>query len=91
VFEQLTVFQYSGSNGEEYTRVYPKYSRLMPPSIQQLWYREASVDGWTAMSSESMCQVACSWVDVGGFHTHLFIIFMIFTVSVWNILDKPSH
>jgi hypothetical protein len=24
------------------------------------------------MSSESVCQVACSWVDVGSFHTHLF-------------------
>jgi len=24
------------------------------------------------MSSESVCQVACSWVDVGSFHTCLF-------------------
>jgi hypothetical protein len=24
------------------------------------------------MSSESVCQVAHSWVDVGSFHTHLF-------------------
>jgi len=24
------------------------------------------------MSSESVCQVACSWVDVGSFHMHLF-------------------
>jgi len=24
------------------------------------------------MSSESVCQVACSWVDVGSFHTRLF-------------------
>jgi hypothetical protein len=39
------------------------------------------------MSSESMCQVARSWVDVGGFPTRLFIIFIIFTSSVRNILD----
>jgi hypothetical protein len=24
------------------------------------------------MSSESVCQVACSWVDVGSFHARLF-------------------
>jgi hypothetical protein len=24
------------------------------------------------MSNESVCQVACSWVDVGSFHMHLF-------------------
>ena len=24
------------------------------------------------MSSESVCQVACSWVEVHSFHTHLF-------------------
>jgi len=24
------------------------------------------------MSSKSVCQVACSWVDVGTFHMHLF-------------------
>jgi hypothetical protein len=30
------------------------------------------------MSSESVCQVARSWVDVGSFHKRLFIIFMIF-------------
>jgi hypothetical protein len=29
------------------------------------------------MSSESVCQVARSWVDVGSFNTGLFIIFMI--------------
>jgi hypothetical protein len=30
------------------------------------------------MSSESVCKVARSWVDVENFHTRLFIIFMIF-------------
>jgi hypothetical protein len=29
------------------------------------------------MSSESVCQVARSWVDVGSSNTRLFIIFMI--------------
>jgi hypothetical protein len=43
------------------------------------------------MSSESVCQVARSWVDVGSFHTRLVVRFMIFTPSVWNILDTPSY
>jgi len=43
----------------------------MPPSIQQLWLHKALVDGRTTMSSESMCQVACSWVDVGSIHMRL--------------------
>jgi hypothetical protein len=71
------------------TRVYPKYSRLMKPSIQQLLEREALVDGRTTMSSESVCQVARCWVEVGSFHTHLVVMFMIFTASVRNILDTP--
>jgi hypothetical protein len=48
-----------------HTHIYPKYSGLVPPSIQQLWYREAPVDGRTTMSSESVCQVTRSCVDVG--------------------------
>jgi hypothetical protein len=43
------------------------------------------------MSSESVCQVARSWVDVGSFYTRLVVRFMIFTASVWNILDTPSY
>jgi hypothetical protein len=39
------------------------------------------------MSSESVCQVARSWVDVGSFHTRLVVRFMNFTASVRNILD----
>jgi hypothetical protein len=31
------------------------------------------------MSSESVCQVARRWVDVGSFHTRLAVRFMIFT------------
>jgi hypothetical protein len=38
------------------------------------------------MYSESVCQVARSWVDVGSFHTRLVVRFMIFTASVRNIL-----
>jgi hypothetical protein len=75
----------------EHTRAYPKYYRLVPPSIQQLWYHKAPVDGRTAMSSESMCQVASSWVGVGSFHTCLVVRFMTFTASVRNILDTPSY
>jgi hypothetical protein len=43
------------------------------------------------MSSVSGCQVACSWADVGCFHMRLFIMFMIFTVPVQNILGIPSY
>jgi hypothetical protein len=43
------------------------------------------------MSSESVCQVALSWVDVGSFHTRLVVRCMIFTASVRNILDTPSY
>jgi hypothetical protein len=43
------------------------------------------------MSSESVCQFACSWVDVGSFHTCVVVRYMIFTVAVWNILDTPSY
>jgi hypothetical protein len=42
------------------------------------------------MSSELVCQVASSGVDVGSFHTRLVVMFMTFTVSVLNILDSPS-
>jgi uncharacterized protein YdiU (UPF0061 family) len=69
------------------TRVYPKYPGLLPQTIQQLFYREAPVNRRTTISSESVCQLACSWVNVGSFHTRLVVRFMIFTESVRNILD----
>jgi hypothetical protein len=43
------------------------------------------------MSSESVCQVALSWVDVGSFHTRLVVRFMNFTASVRNILDESTY
>jgi hypothetical protein len=43
------------------------------------------------MSSESVCQVARSWVEVGSFPTLLVAMFMNFTASVRNILDTPSQ
>jgi hypothetical protein len=43
------------------------------------------------MSSESVCHVARSWVDVGNFNTRLFIIFVIRTAPVRNILDITSY
>jgi hypothetical protein len=43
------------------------------------------------MSSESVCQVARSWVDVGSFHTRLVQRFMDFTASLRNILDTHSY
>jgi hypothetical protein len=63
----------------------------MPPFIQKMWLREAPVGGRTIMYSESMCQVARSWVDVSNFHKRLFIMFMNFTAPVRNILNIPSH
>jgi hypothetical protein len=43
------------------------------------------------MSSESVCQVARSWVDVERFYTRLVVMFMNFTASFRNILDKSSY
>jgi hypothetical protein len=43
------------------------------------------------MSSESVCRVTRSWVDVGSFDTCLVVRFMIFTASVRNILDIPLY
>jgi hypothetical protein len=45
--------------------------------------------GRTIMSSDSVCQVSRSWVDVGRFHTRLVLRFVLFTASVRNILDTP--
>jgi hypothetical protein len=73
------------------TRVYPKYSGLVPPSIQHSWSRESPVDGRTNMSSEPMYPVARSWVNTGSFHKRLVVRLMIFTASVRNILDTPSY
>jgi hypothetical protein len=43
------------------------------------------------MSSESVCQVARSWVEVGSFHTRLVVRFVNFKASVRNIFDTPSY
>jgi hypothetical protein len=59
------------------TRVYPNYSGYVLPSIQQLWYHEAPVEGKNTMYSESVCHVARSWVDVGSFYTYLLVRFII--------------
>jgi hypothetical protein len=74
-----------------HTKMKPKYSGLVTPCIQQFRLREAPVVGRTTLLSESVCQVACSWVDVGSFHTPLVVRLIIFTVSVRNILDIPSY
>ena len=44
----------------------------MPPFIQQLRLHEAAVEGRTTMFSESMCQAARNWVNMGSFYTRLF-------------------
>jgi hypothetical protein len=43
------------------------------------------------MYSESVCQVARSWVVVDSFHTCLVVMFMNFTAPVQNILDTCSY
>jgi hypothetical protein len=43
------------------------------------------------MSSESVCQVARSWVDVGSFHTRLFGVVYSAIASVREFLDTPSY
>jgi hypothetical protein len=73
------------------TRVYPKYSWLVPPSIQQLWCRESPVSDRTTMYSKSVCQVTRNWVDVGSSLTRLLMRFMNFTASVRNVLYSPSY
>jgi hypothetical protein len=42
------------------------------------------------MYSESVCQVARSWVKVGSFDKRLVVRFMIFTASVRNILGTTT-
>jgi hypothetical protein len=42
------------------------------------------------MSSESVCQVARSWVDVGSFHTRLFGVVRLAMALVREFLDTPS-
>ena len=56
----------------QYTWVDPKFSGLVPPSAQQLCYRQAKVDGRTTMFSESACQVSRRWDEVGSFYKGLF-------------------
>jgi hypothetical protein len=43
------------------------------------------------MSSESVCQVARSWVDVGSFRTRLFGVVYFAIALVREFLDTPSY
>jgi hypothetical protein len=43
------------------------------------------------MSSESVCQVARSWVDVGSFHMRLFEVVYFAIASVREFLETPSY
>jgi hypothetical protein len=51
----------------------------------------APVDGRTTMSSESVCQVARSWVDVSIIHTRLFGVVYFAIASFREFLDTPSY
>jgi hypothetical protein len=70
--------------------VVPKIFRTGTAIYTAVVVARSTVDGRTTMSSESVCQVARSWVDVGSFHTRLVVRFMMFTASVRNILDTAS-
>jgi hypothetical protein len=43
------------------------------------------------MPSESVCQAARSWVDVGSFHTRFFGVMYFAIASVREFLDTPSY
>jgi hypothetical protein len=43
------------------------------------------------MSSELVCEVARSWVDVGSFHARLFGVVYFAITSVREFLDAPSY
>jgi hypothetical protein len=43
------------------------------------------------MSSESVCQIAYSWVDMGSFHTRLFGVMYFTIASVQEFLDTPPY
>jgi hypothetical protein len=43
------------------------------------------------MSSESVCEVSCSLVDMGSFHTRLFGVMYFAVNSVREFLDTPSY
>jgi hypothetical protein len=43
------------------------------------------------MSSESVCQVARSWVDLDSFHTRLFGVVNFAIASVREFLDTPLY
>jgi hypothetical protein len=51
VCEVVTEFMY------KYTRWYPKYSGLVPPSVQQLWLCEAPVQTGQNVNSGFYCEV----------------------------------
>ena len=60
-----------------YTWVDPKFSGLVPSSLQQLCLRQAPVDGRTTIFSEYACQVSRRWDDVGSFYKGLFgVVYM---------------
>jgi hypothetical protein len=43
------------------------------------------------MSSESMCQVAFIWVDVGSFHTRLFRVVYFANAAVRDFMDTTAY
>jgi hypothetical protein len=51
----------------------------------------APVNGRTTVSSESMCQVARSWVNGGNFLSCLFDVVYFAIASVREFLDTPSY
>jgi hypothetical protein len=79
-----TTFGNFPTKSEYIMRAYPKYSALVCYSYSSCGSAKHQVDGRITVSSESVCQAACSWVGVGSFHKCLVVRFKIFTASVRN-------
>jgi len=60
---------------KDYSHSYEVVSKIFQTDVAiytAVVVARSTIDGRTAMSSESVCQVAHSWVEVGNFHTRLF-------------------
>jgi hypothetical protein len=67
------------------------YILNIPDWCRHLYRSETPVDGKTIMSTESVWQVARSWVDVGSFQKRLFGIVYFAITSVREFLYTPSY
>jgi hypothetical protein len=65
---------------------------VLPPTGASRYHNFCSTgDGRTTVSSELVCKVARSWVDVGSSHTRLLGIVYFVIASVQEFVDTPSY